>query len=227
MENETILKNSGFLELPTRELWVSREQRKVFSHDALRDHDSRWLHDRLREAVPKGECFFYFNVVPKNFAEESLRILDEISESNLQPVARLGVIGKKRTLLIAPFTNTEGEVRETVRKGLQDLGLEVVRFDQLPAGAQSANAFIDAVRTSDFIVADMTEKNPNVYYELGIAHGLRKPTILIVSYRSNDSIPSDLSGFQYVVYDPENLDALSHSLKNAAQAFLTKEQRIP
>jgi hypothetical protein len=220
MENETILKNSGFFELPTRMLWVSHEQRKAFSRDVLRDHDSRWLHERLSEKVPETRFFFYFNVIPKNFKEESLRILAEIGEPDLQPVAHVGVTGTKRTLLIAPFSSAAKEVGETVRKGLQDLGLEVVRLDQMPAGAPSANAFIDAIRTSDFIVVDVTEGNPNVYYELGIAHGFSKPTIIMVSDKSSNSIPSDLSGVLYVVYNPDDLSALSRKIKYAAQAFL-------
>jgi hypothetical protein len=218
MENETILKKAGFVELPKRDIWISKIQRKAFSHAALRDHDPQWLQERLREQVEQGQFVFYFNRVAENFAKESVRILSEVGADNLQPVL------SKRTLVIGPFDSNGSTALETVRKALNELGHEVIRLDQIPSGALWANATIDAVRTSDFVVFDVSGRNPNVYYELGLAHGLRKPTILLVSYKSDDSIPSDLSGFQYLVYDPEDMPSLSVSVKRAARKFATEAQ---
>jgi nucleoside 2-deoxyribosyltransferase len=47
-------------------------------------------------------------------------------------------------------------------------------------------------------------------YELGFAHALRKPTILLASTKSDDSkLPADLTGFRYLLYDPANLRMLT------------------
>ena len=43
MDNDKILKASGFVYDPGRDLWFSRDHRKAFSHEVLSDHDSRWL----------------------------------------------------------------------------------------------------------------------------------------------------------------------------------------
>ena len=96
------------------------------------------------------------------------------------------------------------------------------RFDQIAAGAVWANAITDAVRSSDFIVVDVTRQNPNVFYELGFAHALRKPTILIASSEATGALPSDLAGFQYIVYEPSNLRSLVDHVQRAARTFVAK-----
>ena len=52
---------------------------------------------------------------------------------------------------------------------------------------------------SKIIIADCSGKNPNVFYEIGIAHTIGKPVILITNNRSD--IPFDLSHIRYIVYD--------------------------
>jgi len=83
MHNEEILKAAGFDRNPTRESWFHREQRKAFSHEALRDHNSSWLEQALLEHVPEGEFRFY-RTTPD--LETCLEILDEIGLSNLIPI---------------------------------------------------------------------------------------------------------------------------------------------
>lgn len=51
---------------------------------------------------------------------------------------------------------------------------------------------------ADFIIADMTERNPNVFYEVGYAHAKDKLCILITS--NADDIPFDLKHRRHVVY---------------------------
>ena len=50
------------------------------------------------------------------------------------------------------------------------------------------------------VIADITPDNPNVYYELGYAHGIDKPTILL-SDRKREELPFDVSGFRTLFYD--------------------------
>jgi hypothetical protein len=57
--NERILKSARFAENPRRSLFFSHEERKVFSHEVLRDHDSEWLKRALAEQVPENEYRFY------------------------------------------------------------------------------------------------------------------------------------------------------------------------
>ena len=62
-----------------------------------------------------------------------------------------------------------------------------------------------AIQESCVVVADITGGNPNVFFELGLAVGLGKPTILINDETSaGGRIPSDLLAWEYVPYDGRN-----------------------
>jgi hypothetical protein len=69
------------------------------------------------------------------------------------------------------------------------------------------------VLRADLIVADLTGRNPNVFYELGYADALHKYTVLIT--QSIEDVPFDLRQRQMIKYKPssEGLKALARSLK--------------
>jgi hypothetical protein len=130
---------------------------------------------------------------------------------------------KMRSLVITPFDAKGSRVADTVRRALQDLNVEV--FDvakDIRPGAMWANTITDAIRSSDFLIVDITRQNPNVLYELGFAHALRKPSILISSSEANSSPPSDLAGFQYIVYEPNDLRGLANDVQRAARVFVDR-----
>jgi hypothetical protein len=48
------------------------------------------------------------------------------------------------------------------------------------------------------IVADCTDRNPNVFYEIGLAHAIGKPTILLT--QREEDVPFDLRHWRYIAY---------------------------
>lgn len=57
-----------------------------------------------------------------------------------------------------------------------------------------------AINTARLIIADVTGKNANVFYELGIAHTLGKEVLLLA--QSTKDIPFDLNRFRHILYEP-------------------------
>jgi hypothetical protein len=55
------------------------------------------------------------------------------------------------------------------------------------------------ISKADIVVAEMTARNPNVFYEAGYAHGLGKPVILLT--QSAGDIPFDLHHYPHIVYE--------------------------
>ena len=129
---------------------------------------------------------------------------------------------KTRGLVITAFDDAGQRVQAEVRHALEDLGVDVLRFDSVTPGAAWGSTITDAVRSSDIVVVDVSQQNPNVFYELGMAHALRRPTILIASTKGMRSLPSDLMDFHYIVYDPKNLQALVKTLQLAAQSLIQR-----
>lgn len=54
------------------------------------------------------------------------------------------------------------------------------------------------IEAADFIIADMTGRNPNVFYEVGYAHAKKRPVILIT--KDENDIPFDLKHHRHLIY---------------------------
>lgn len=129
---------------------------------------------------------------------------------------------KPRSLVIAPFDDGGARVQDTLRIALEKMDIEVAKFDLLSPGALLANAVTDAIKSADFIVADVTNQSEWVLYELGFAHALRKPTVLIASAKSNAGLPSNLSGFSFIIYEPDDLDGLANLVQRAVRPLVAE-----
>ena len=70
------------------------------------------------------------------------------------------------------------------------------------------------IRKSDVIIADLTEQNPNVFYEMGLAHALGK-TVIMIKQKSLVAVPFDVSSHKYFEYDLNELGELKTWLSSA------------
>ena len=81
---------------------------------------------------------------------------------------------------------------------LEEAGYTVIRADDIKSQSNIISDIVKGIITSDLIVADLTGSNPNVYYELGIAHALDKKVILIT--QEINELPFDLRSYRVVGY---------------------------
>lgn len=89
--------------------------------------------------------------------------------------------------------------KEIYAPATKDAGFEPLRADELfTTGAVMEQIWIQ-IRKSNVLLADLTGRNPNVYYELGLAHALRKPVVFVAA--SIDDVPFDVRHLRVVVYD--------------------------
>ena len=57
------------------------------------------------------------------------------------------------------------------------------------------------INSAKVLVAELTQRNPNVFYELGLAHALDKPVVLIWSRSNEQDVPFDLQHIRVIYYD--------------------------
>src|ERR1035441_10104337 len=91
-------------------------------------------------------------------------------------------------LLIAPFDPSAQRLRDTIHRALDKAGVRL-QNPEVEAGADYAEATTEAIASADFVIADVSRGNPNVFYEIGYAHALRKNTILLVSKDASPKLP--------------------------------------
>jgi hypothetical protein len=103
--------------------------------------------------------------------------------------------------VMQPFAAPLGTYYEKIYKpAIEKAGLTPVRAD---ADIFGTGKIMDQVWTginaAKVLVAELTSRNPNVFYELGLAHALKKPVVLISS--SEDDVPFDLHHIRVIYYD--------------------------
>jgi hypothetical protein len=82
----------------------------------------------------------------------------------------------------------------------------------------------DLTKRSKVILAELTGKNANVFYELGLAHAITKPTVLVTE--SVDYIPFDLAGLRAIIYDKNEPD-WGNKLKSDITKAITETIESP
>ena len=90
--------------------------------------------------------------------------------------------------------------REVIKPTCEKHGLEVIRADDMYTSGLIIQDIIQSLEESSLVIAEITPDNPNVYYELGYAHGIKKPTILLCD-SSREKLPFDISGIRTIFYD--------------------------
>lgn len=124
------------------------------------------------------------------------------------------------TQTIGNITITEEKLREKYDYIIKNAilkanpSLEVIRADEELNPSSISNDIFTKLMHSQYVIADITYPNPNVFYELGIRHAIKPGTILIRE-KVDFSIPFDISHLRHLEYtqEPSGMDKLAEQLK--------------
>ena len=73
-----------------------------------------------------------------------------------------------------------------------ELGIDITRADRESTPGPVGHQIIRSLTTADVVVADVTGRNPNVNYELGVAHSFARRLVMLID--STKSLPFDTQG---------------------------------
>jgi len=101
---------------------------------------------------------------------------------------------------------------------LADAGYTVGRADKTLDQRNILKDIIPNIARADLIVADITTTNANVFYELGVAHALRKAVVMII--QDAEEIPFDLRSYRVIPYSTrfDEAGSLTEKLRKIASA---------
>jgi len=129
-----------------------------------------------------------------------------------------------------PFATQFNEVYKAIKSAVEggEVCFHCTRADDFLHGGSVMEDILGAIGRAEIIVADLTTRNPNVFYELGIAHTvkLEKKVILIMQGHSDsgndeghsdNDVPFDVSPLRRIPYDanPSGLEELKAELIKA------------
>ena len=96
------------------------------------------------------------------------------------------------------FHHLRGSLMEVSKEAGVSLFFKDETFDRLVAIAES---IYSEISKSDFVVAEISRPNANIFYEIGLAHAMGKP-VIILAQEGDFQIPSDFRNIPYISYTP-------------------------
>lgn len=131
-------------------------------------------------------------------------------------------IDEKLCFVLMPFDDRFNSIYEDkIKKIVEDeFKLNCKRADEIFGVGTIIEDIWDYIRKARILVAELTGKNPNVFYELGLAHAMKKDVILIT--QDIDDMPFDLKHYRCIVYEDSisGAQTLEEKLKNTLKEQL-------
>jgi len=103
--------------------------------------------------------------------------------------------------VMMPYRNPLGSYYDKIYKpAIEKAGLKPVRADDDIFGTgKIIDQIWSGINSAKILIAELTTRNPNVFYELGLAHALKKPVVLVSS--NEEDVPFDLNHIRVIYYD--------------------------
>ncbi|GKS68284.1 hypothetical protein W03_02880 [Nitrosomonas sp. PY1] len=132
---------------------------------------------------------------------------------------------KPTCFIVMPFGQPEsGLVHQVLRDACLRAGFQPVRGDDLFTPSDILDDIWRSITSAQCVIADITGRNPNVMYELGIAHTLAKPVLILSRYAAD--IPIDLATRRVILYgtgtdgkDPDWAEVLAQQVGPAIEGL--------
>ncbi len=113
--------------------------------------------------------------------------------------------------VIMPFAEEwDDSYRLGIKPACEEAGATCTRVDEQIFLENILQRNYGQIATADVVIAEMTGRNPNVFYEVGYAHGVGKRVILLT--KSTDDIPFDLRHYPHIVHGG-SISAIKRDLK--------------
>ena len=203
------------------DIYNAKGEKINISHDGEDTDNTNNLYEIVRSAITQmykfGEekvvsddtsAMIYFSMT-KHFDKIQrtigFSITDEISCLQEQ-VSRELILGKvdscskSNVFVIMPFDEHIFPVYEDhIKKVCDKKGYSCERADDISSASNIMNDIWSLINNADIIICDCTGKNPNVFYELGLAHAIGKNVICIT--QNTEDIPFDIKHIRYIKYE--------------------------
>lgn len=126
-------------------------------------------------------------------------------------------MSENNCFVIAPIGLPDSETRKRsdqilkhiIRPAAKLRGYNAIRADEISEPGIITSQVIQLVVDAPLVIADLTEHNPNVFYELALRHALRKPLVQIIA--KGENIPFDVAGMRTIPVDHHDLDSVEEA----------------
>jgi len=124
-------------------------------------------------------------------------------------------IEKNRCFFIMPFAEDFDIIYGTVKHALNNSEYICSRVDEITGSIPIMNKILMEILKAQFIIVDITGGNPNVFYELGIAHTFKDAQNIFLIKEKGIKVPFDITHLTYLEYEKNNLKFMVSQLKQS------------
>jgi hypothetical protein len=125
--------------------------------------------------------------------------------------------GERLCFVIAPIGDPETDVRRRsdqilkhiISPAAAECGYKALRADHISEPGIITSQVIQHIVEDPLVIADLTGRNPNVFYELAVRHAIQKPLVQII--KKGETIPFDVAGTRTVHVDHQDLDSVEEA----------------
>jgi hypothetical protein len=118
-----------------------------------------------------------------------------------------------RIFLVIPFSKKFNDISLAIRQLVENEGHTLVKIDELFVTGRITEQIQDEIQRASLVIADISEQNPNVMFELGFAQSSGIPILPVCQL--GEHIPFDIASVRTIIYDRERLnDTLIKPLRN-------------
>jgi hypothetical protein len=135
----------------------------------------------------------------------------------------------KTCFVISPIGESGSETRKrsdivlkyVISPAAEQCGFTALRADQISEPGLITSQVIQHIIDDPLVIADLTDRNPNVFYELAIRHALRKPLVQII--KSGEQMPFDVAGTRTIPVDHQDLESVENAKQEIARQITSLE----
>ncbi|MBK3629661.1 hypothetical protein JHN59_33585 [Streptomyces sp. MBT49] len=140
---------------------------------------------------------------------------------------------QKNCFFISPIGTANSDVRRRsdqilkhiIKPACQECGYAAIRADEIDNSGMISTQILERILNDGIVIADLTDQNPNVFYELAVRHAVRKPFIQIIA--EGQSIPFDVQGIRTIEVDHQDLDSAASARESITKAIRAIDEGQP
>jgi len=142
-------------------------------------------------------------------------VLDRIPVNEEVPIAEIRQSYAFVAMSIDPDNRELEDVLDTIKQAARDVNIEAERVDEQQANERITDRVLESIRVAEFVIVDLTDAKPNVYYEAGYAQGIGKLPVYLAKHGTQ--LEFDIRDYPVIFY--ENMRDLRTGLKDRLLAI--------
>jgi len=144
---------------------------------------------------------------------------DDIVKKEKQKISQYEL--KNQVFVMMPILPEDTEIEDVlnaIKRATKKHDIECKRVDEVHHSGKITDLILEYINISKYLICDISNERPNVYYELGYAHGIGKEVILIAKHGT--TMHFDIKDYNTIFY--RNMTDLEDSLFKRISAIMGK-----